>query len=751
MEIPGFAIKKLVAKGGSSSVFLAVQNSLGREVALKILKPVYAPADAERFFKEGRIIAALSHRNVITIYDIGAIRGWYYIAMEFLEGGSLHERIRAGLSVNSALELVETIGESLAFVHQRGVVHRDIKPANILFHADGTPRLTDFGIAKQLSADQELTLDGRALGSPYYLSPEQAQCRTLDGRSDIYSLGILLYEMLTGEKPYAGDSHIETILSHLTEPLPRLPEDLGWLQGLLDRMIAKSPDERFESAQAMVEAVQDLRRRHGTDESVPSRKRLPEGRTLVPERVEGLLSGRLLAPAAGLLLAVGAGIWAFGGWNEDAGGPVADEEAAPGIEVAGADLLPAAPGGVARAVEPNPVVDEKGIGMLVTGEVAASRLAVPGRDTAATGAGGRPGAPEVALISMAFESPVPGPGQAETAAIADTTAGPPTSAPAGERLAEAIGTPAVPNNGAGPDIGAPVDADERGTHADQEAASATESVASGVQTNTVAEITAEPLPPAPAGEDAVTGEIRGSELSLSGVDPGVESSVAAPAPALQAEADSPSAETAADEGGAGGSGGIALADQPANPEGEVGETPQAGSEGDIVPEEQAEPGPVQTDQVAEVPDTDDSSDETDDVQAWLALGDEALDNLRLTVPRDANAYFFYRKVLAVEPENKAARRGISRIADTYVRLAEREISRQDLAKARSYVDRGLRIRPGDEQLAQLDRQIVELQRPPGAPVEEDPVKRFFKRVGSLFDTPPSDAVTDAAANGLAED
>jgi serine/threonine-protein kinase PpkA len=751
MEIPGFAIKKLVAKGGSSSVFLAVQNSLGREVALKILKPVYAPADAERFFKEGRIIAALNHRNVITIYDIGAIRGWYYIAMEFLEGGSLDERIRAGLSVDSALELVEIIGESLAFVHQRGVVHRDIKPANILFHADGTPRLTDFGIAKQLSADQELTLDGRALGSPYYLSPEQAQCRTLDGRSDIYSLGILLCEMLTGEKPYAGDSHIETILAHLTEPLPRLPEDLGWLQGLLDRMIAKSPDDRFESAQAMVEAVRDLRRRHGRDESIPSRKRLPEGRTLVPERVGGLPSGRLLAPAAGLLLAVGVGIWALSGWNEDAGSPVADEGAASGIEVAGADSTPAARGGAARSVEPKPVVDEKGIGMLVTGEVAASRLAVPEGDPAATGAAGRQGAPEVALISMAFESPVTGPEQAETAAIADTTAGPPPPAPAGEPLVEAIETPAVPKIGAGPDNGALVAANEAGTMGNQEAASRTKPVADAVPTTEAAQITTEPLSPAPAEEIVATGEVRGSDLSPSGVDTDVGSSAAVPAPALPAEANSPSAEPAADEGSAGGSSAIVMADQPASPEGEVGESPQPGSEGDTVPEEQAEPGPARTDQVAETPGTDTSNDETADVQAWLALGDEALDNLRLTVPRDANAYFYYRKVLAAEPGNRAAHRGISRIAETYVLLAEREISRQDLAKASRYVDRGLRIRPGDEQLAQLDSKIVELQRPPEVPVEDDPVKRFFKRVGSLFDTPPSDAVTDAAANALPED
>jgi hypothetical protein len=219
---------------------------------------------------------------------------------------------------------------------------------------------------------------------------------------------------------------------------------------------------------------------------------------------------------------------------------------------------------------------------------------------------------------------------------------------------------------------------------------------------------------------------------------------------LREETVSPSVETASEEFGTGDSVDNALANQPESPEREAGESPQVELEGDVASEQTAETGSAQTDQVAEVPATDNSEDERGDVQAWLALGDEALDNLRLTVPRDANAYFFYRKVLAAEPGNREARRGISRIADTYVRLAEREISRQDLDKARSYVERGLRIRPGDEQLAQLDRRIVDLQRPPEVPVEKDPVKRFFKRVGSLFDAPSSDAVTDPVPNGLAE-
>jgi serine/threonine-protein kinase PpkA len=137
-------------------------------------------------------------------------------------------------------------------VHRKGIVHRDIKPANILFRKDGTLILTDFGIAKQLEQDTKLTMDGTAMGSPDYLSPEQAECKLLDGRTDIYSLGIVFYEMLTGRKPYQGESYIETVMAHITEPIPLLPPHLERYQGLLERMIAKDPEKRFDSAADMV-------------------------------------------------------------------------------------------------------------------------------------------------------------------------------------------------------------------------------------------------------------------------------------------------------------------------------------------------------------------------------------------------------------------------------------------------------------------------------------------------------------------
>jgi len=259
MEIPGYQIEGLIAEGGMSSVYLAVQESLGRRVAIKVLKKFGNPEQAERFLHEARIIASLEHRNIITIYDVGVIGDRYYLAMEYLEGGCLADRIDHGLPLMAALGLLEKMARCLDFVHCRDIVHRDIKPSNILFHADGTPKLTDFGIAKQLDADQEVTLEGTAFGSPYYLSPEQAEGRPLDGRSDIYSLGIVFYQMLTGRKPYSESSHIETIVAHLSNPIPVLPDKYSAFQGLLESMIAKSPENRVSSARELAQRIRKQR------------------------------------------------------------------------------------------------------------------------------------------------------------------------------------------------------------------------------------------------------------------------------------------------------------------------------------------------------------------------------------------------------------------------------------------------------------------------------------------------------------
>jgi serine/threonine-protein kinase PpkA len=259
MEIPGFKIERFIAEGGMASVYLAIQESLQRPVALKVLKKFDSPEHAKRFLYEARIVASLDHRNITTIHDIGVVGDRHYIAMEYLEGGSLADRIAKGMRLPDILDLVESIGGCLDFVHRRGIVHRDMKPGNVLFHADGTPKLTDFGIAKQLDNDPDLTMDGTSVGSPSYLSPEQAGGGPLDGRSDIYALGVVFFEMLTGRKPYAEGSAIETILAHLTHPIPILPEALSAYQGLLERMLAKDPNDRIASAGEFVGRVRELR------------------------------------------------------------------------------------------------------------------------------------------------------------------------------------------------------------------------------------------------------------------------------------------------------------------------------------------------------------------------------------------------------------------------------------------------------------------------------------------------------------
>jgi serine/threonine protein kinase len=259
LKIPGYRILRPIAEGGMASVYLAVQGSLDRRVVLKLPKKFNDVYQSARFVNEGRIIASLNHHNIITIYDIGVVGERHYFTMEYLQGGNLENRIIKGMTPGEALDLVEAIGGCLEYVHKKDIIHRDIKPANILFRRDGTPVLTDFGVAKQTEADSRLTKDGTALGSPYYISPEQAECKPLDGRADIYSLGIILYEMLTGKKPYTGDSDIQIIIAHLSDPIPSLPDELGQYQELIDRMIAKNPDDRFATAGEMVKYIEQIR------------------------------------------------------------------------------------------------------------------------------------------------------------------------------------------------------------------------------------------------------------------------------------------------------------------------------------------------------------------------------------------------------------------------------------------------------------------------------------------------------------
>lgn len=261
MNIHGYSIKEAIGRGGMATAYLAIQESLGREVVLKVLDTRNSHNEGliERFLAEGRIIASLNHPNIITIYDIGIADNELYISMEYVTGGDLKRRIRAGLTPEETLDCLTQLSSGLRAAHSRGIVHRDIKPANILFRADGTPLITDFGIAKQTELDRDLTTTGIFMGSPNYVSPEQADGLTVDGRSDIYSLGCVFYEMLTGRKPFDLNSVIDIVIQHKQAPIPTLPQDLAEFQDLLNTMMAKRPKDRPQNCDALIIALEHVR------------------------------------------------------------------------------------------------------------------------------------------------------------------------------------------------------------------------------------------------------------------------------------------------------------------------------------------------------------------------------------------------------------------------------------------------------------------------------------------------------------
>ncbi|MGH8597011.1 MAG: serine/threonine-protein kinase, partial [Gammaproteobacteria bacterium] len=263
MEIAGYEIKQCIAEGGMAAAYLAEQTSLERTVVLKVLDTSINDSRLalRRFMNEGQLLAALKHPNVITIYDIGTASNFVYISMEYVAGGDLKQRLAEGpLPPAQALGILDSIAQGLAAAHAEGIVHRDVKPGNVLFRADGTPVLSDFGIAKSLYRDADLTATGVFLGSPNYMAPEQAEAGEIDLRADIYSLGIILFEMLTGGKPYVSESVIDVIHMHKKAPIPRLPPPLASLQGLLELMLAKARNDRFRNVAALLEHLAGLRR-----------------------------------------------------------------------------------------------------------------------------------------------------------------------------------------------------------------------------------------------------------------------------------------------------------------------------------------------------------------------------------------------------------------------------------------------------------------------------------------------------------
>jgi DNA-binding NarL/FixJ family response regulator len=255
IEVPGYAIIKEIATSNFSSVYLARSERLRRNVVLKIMKrgsSTREMEDAERFQREYEIISSVAHRSIAEIYDFGTLPQHLYLAMEYFPCGDLRERLCNPVSVEEAIYYLRTIAEALRVIHVFGILHRDLKPANVMLREDNSPVLIDFGLARRALGDSSVTGAGQVLGSPYYISPEQAQGLPVDARTDLYSLGVIFYEMLTGQKPYAGRSAVAIMAQHTNSPIPTLPPDVAQQQPLLDRLMAKDTHSRYVSADELL-------------------------------------------------------------------------------------------------------------------------------------------------------------------------------------------------------------------------------------------------------------------------------------------------------------------------------------------------------------------------------------------------------------------------------------------------------------------------------------------------------------------
>lgn len=241
-----------------AAVYHARQVLLDRDVALKVMSPQLAQdsAYAQRFLQEARMLASLNHPHVVPVYDIGVTpEGLNYFSMQLLNGGDFADRLREGISEEELVRVLVAVAQALGFAHARGYVHRDVTPANIMFDSHGVPVLTDFGIARALSSTSRITSTGLSIGTSHYMSPEQARGVEVDGRSDIYSLGVVTYEALVGKPPFDGDDGFAVAFAHVHDPVPRLPEEVARWQPLIDRALAKNSADRFPDCQAFIDGI----------------------------------------------------------------------------------------------------------------------------------------------------------------------------------------------------------------------------------------------------------------------------------------------------------------------------------------------------------------------------------------------------------------------------------------------------------------------------------------------------------------
>lgn len=259
--IPGYRFLQTIARSTKSEIHVAHSQELGHNVAIKVLRtgPLSTAGEEVRFERERELLMRIKHPAIVDVYDWGHGEDFRYLVTEYFPSGSLQLRIRNLMTQRDCVDIFLQIAGALVAIHAAGLCHRDLKPANVMMRPDGRIVLIDFGLAKRMGNEAQLTHAGEIRGSPYYISPEQAEGAPVDQRSDLYSLGVILYEMLTGKRPFRGSTVIAILLSHRNDPIPVLPPQLSPFQRLIDGLLAKDPVERFASAAAAVAELARLK------------------------------------------------------------------------------------------------------------------------------------------------------------------------------------------------------------------------------------------------------------------------------------------------------------------------------------------------------------------------------------------------------------------------------------------------------------------------------------------------------------
>jgi serine/threonine protein kinase len=330
-KIGRYEIKGELGRGGFATVYRAYDPRFEREVAIKFLPPELIHSDPQfrlRFEREAKIIAQLEHPAIVPVYDVGEENNQPYFVMRYMGGGSLSERIKARTyTIEETIKIIEQIAPGLDEAHSKGIVHRDLKPANILFTTKNVPLISDFGIAKFSQGEASGNMTGSAIiGTPAYMAPEQASGEPIDGRADIYALGVILYEMVTGKQPYQADTPLALAIKHITEPVPHIleanPNLPNWMEKIIATAMAKNRDDRFSSAVELVETIKAFLRGEHPTRNFNATEKVSPAQQQYTVKVQKPATGEIQkrrSPVLGILVgfvllaAVGGGAYFFGG------------------------------------------------------------------------------------------------------------------------------------------------------------------------------------------------------------------------------------------------------------------------------------------------------------------------------------------------------------------------------------------------------------------------------------------------------